>query len=247
MRARREALVYYLTSCYLPALVHARHHVLYTVPFADKTVNNKSHSHALTYLTFQLIPFMYGGHGAYVEGLYGHQNALFERNMIVFAGMVDGHTPPLHTAAALPRPASGACGNWVVGVGREIPHGSVCLSRRTFLEGRILSFLEGINAETTVLPAFSGVDEKGEWVLELTTWAEHAMKKNARCRWREVTSARKGEPETESLDFEWKNREEWTYHHEGDFGSGSAGEGRYSINCKSILVGSFSMKGLETK
>lgn len=216
IRTKREALIYYLTSCYFPAFKRARHHVLYTIPFTDNTTTTK---HGITAVKFQIVPFMYGAPGVYAEGLIGPQKALFERNMIVLAGMIDGHKLP---ESPLPRPQSGASGNWVCGVGREVPHGTVCVSRATFLNTRVLALLEKVNAETTILPAFSGVED-GDWVLALTTWSNHQMKKARTCKWKEVTRAH-----SESLDFEWRNRDNWRYQHDGDFG----GNGLYSVDCK---------------
>ncbi|KAH8110420.1 hypothetical protein DFH11DRAFT_1803752 [Phellopilus nigrolimitatus] len=211
IRVRREALVYYVQTCYFPVFKRAGHQVLYTVPTVKQGVTG-NRPHIFTSLRFEIVPFTYAPGAAPLEGLYGRHRAIFERNAVVIVGVTDGRPLPPH---ALPRGI-----NWTSGTANEVPHGTVCLSRKTFLEARLLTLLERVNRETTIVPSFSGVDG-GEWILKLTTWGKHEMKKNSDCKWREITS---GE---QSLDFEWKNRDEWRYEHEGDFDN----NGLYTVNC----------------
>ncbi|KAI5120808.1 hypothetical protein M0805_003206 [Coniferiporia weirii] len=211
IRARREALIYYIQTYYFPVFMCAHHHVLYTIPLLGQTSPGPQFQR-LTSLKFQILPFNYGHGTKYLEGLYGAHRSIFERNMIVIMGTLDGRQLPAHT---LPRDT-----NWVSGLGKDIPFGTVCLSRKVFLESRLLSLLERINRDTTVVPTFSGVSD-GEWLLKLTTWGKHEMKKNYPCKWREVTTC------GDSLDFEWKNCDEWRYKNEGDFD----GNGHYTVTC----------------
>ncbi|KAI5120814.1 hypothetical protein M0805_003211 [Coniferiporia weirii] len=210
IRSRREALVYYVQTCFFPTFKRAHHHVLYTVPILDQASSEQFYK--FTSLKFQIVPFNYGYGAKYLEGLYGRHRSIFERNTIVITGMFDGRPLPGH---AIPRDI-----NWVSGLGKDIPFGTVCLSRKVFLESRLLSLLERVNSDTTIVPTFSGVNA-GEWVLKLTTWGKHEMKKNYPCKWRDIKT------NGDSLDFEWKNRDEWRYEHEGDFD----GNGLYTVNC----------------
>lgn len=212
IRKRSEALVYYLQSCYFPVLKRAKHHVLYTIPL-DST-DGHHHRHTLTSLKFQITPFCHAS-GLFVEGLYGKHRALFERNMIVLMGMIDHHPMP---CCELPRGF-----NWVGGVTSEIPTGTVCISRKTFLEARVLSVLEKINRETTVVPEFFDVNN-GEWDLHLTTWDKHAMKSKRSC---EMTPIHRGD---QTLDFKWENKDEWNYRHEGDNDCETAA--CYTVRCE---------------
>ncbi|KAH8114471.1 hypothetical protein DFH11DRAFT_220480 [Phellopilus nigrolimitatus] len=217
IRARREALVYYTQMCYFPAFKRARHQVLYTIPTRVKN-DHDNQLHTLTSLKFQIAPFSYETDAKPIEGLYGRYRAIFERNAILIRGMTDGRPLPTHP---LPRNV-----NWISGVGKEVPYGTVCLSRKTFLEARLLALLERFNRDTTIVPSFSGVDS-GEWILKLTTWSKHGTKKNYGCKWREIPTT-----SDESLDFEWRNRDEWRYEYEGDF----EGNGLYTVNCRTRNV-----------
>ncbi|THH00496.1 hypothetical protein EW145_g7068 [Phellinidium pouzarii] len=211
IRARREALIYYIQTCYFPVFKRAHHHVLYTIPILDKA---GSDLYRFTSLDFQIVPFNHGHGHLYFEGLHGRHRAIFDRNSVVIVGMTDGRT--LHTYG-LPRDI-----NWVGGVGSEVPLGTVCFSRRMFLEAKLLTMFEHVNRKTTIVPMFLGVDN-GEWILKLTTWDKHEIKAQEKCKWREVAA---GE---DSLDFEWKNKEEWSYVHEGD--SDHDHNDHYTLSC----------------
>lgn len=212
IRSKREALLHYFTKHYFPAFSVAGHDILYSIP-----VLKKGNTHSITSLKFQICPFTFGPENVWVEGLRGRQSAIFERNMIVFVGMTGEHALP-----STPLPHSG---NWVCGFGREATHGMVVLSRRSFLEAKILSILAEINTETTVVPSFSGVED-GNWILELTTWNKHPMKKNRPCKFKELSRHADGQ-----LEFEWSNKDRWSYDHEGDEGS----NGSYRVSCESCL------------
>ena len=211
IRTLHEALVFYITKQYFPTLVRARHNILYTIPL-DVNPNDQYHKHALTSVKFQILPFIHTNGGNFVEGLYGKQRTIFDRNMIVFLGMFDGRPMPCHW---LP------CGiNWVCGTVKDTPHGVVCISRRSFLQARILTVLEEVNCDTTIVPRFSGI-HCGKWVLKLTSWKCHELKDDRACKWTEVLSC------GDSLVFQWKNRDEWCYKHEGDLN----GVGYYVVRC----------------
>jgi len=209
-RARRAALVHYFTHHYFAAFKRAHHHVLYTFPLFDKDAH-AHHKHSVTSVKFQIIPFV-AREGYWVEGIFGKQRAIFDRNMIVFFGMMDHRHMP---KGFLP-PGT----NWVCGVGGEVPHGTVCLSKRTFLDARILKKLEVINKETTIFASMGSV-ERGEWKPELTTWKKHAVKQNLPCHFVP------GKATSESLEYHWHNRDQWTYIHDGDLN----GNGLYKVNC----------------
>lgn len=208
IRRVREALIYYIQTCYLPVFQNAHHHVLYTIP-----MRATEHHHGLTSLKFQIIPFDCGN-GEFYQGLYGRHRAIYERNMIAFIGMFDGHEM---LSRWLPRH------NWVCGSGRDsTPTGTIVLSREMFLQAKILERLRQINRQTTLVPNFSGVED-GELHLELATWSEHRIKKNKKNAgaWTQVDLGH------ESLDFVWNNRDEWRYQHLDD-----CGEAHYIVKCE---------------
>jgi len=113
--------------------------------------------------------------------------------------------------------------NWVGGAGTRIPHGTVCLSRKSFLEV-ILRKLETINRETTIFASLGSV-EGGKWKPELMTWNNHQTKKNLSCAFHQTKL------NSECLEFCWYNKDQWTYTHEGDLD----GNGLYKVNCASSI------------
>ena len=197
IRRLREALVYYIQTCYFPVFRRAHLHVLHTIPMREK-----DHHLGLSSLKFQVIPFDCGD-GEIYQGLFGRHEAFYERNMIAFLGMFSGHEIP---CGWLPRR------NWVCGISREArPCGTIVLSRETFLQAKILERLRLVNKQTTIVPHFSGVED-GELHLELTTWNEHRLKKDRKDAgaWKQINRSH------ESLDFEWNNKDEWRYQHIDD-------------------------------
>ncbi|KLO12433.1 hypothetical protein SCHPADRAFT_420281 [Schizopora paradoxa] len=209
-RARRAALAHYFTQHYFPTFKRAHHHVLYTFPLFDKD-SSSLHKHSVTAIKFQFVPFT-AYEGCCIDGIYGKQRFIFDRNMVVFFGMVDHHHMP---KGFLPPGI-----NWVGGVGADIPHGTVCLSKKTFLDAHILKKLEAINKETTIFATMGNV-ERGEWKPELTTWKKHAVKQNLTCNFVP------GKATCDSLEFHWHNRDQWTYTHDGDLN----GNGVYKVKC----------------
>ncbi|KAA1474431.1 hypothetical protein DENSPDRAFT_882795 [Dentipellis sp. KUC8613] len=213
IRRRREALLHYFTKHYFPTLAVAGLDVLYTLPvYAEKRTDTLS----LTDVAFQICPFTFGPHEQHVEGIRGRQRALFDRNAVVFAGMTEGRAFSSAAAAAFPR-----TGNWFAGLARELSYGTVVLSRRVFLEGKLLALLARINRETTVLPSFSGVED-GRWNLNLTTWAKAENKRGRECLFRQAPLRADGK-----LEFVWSNRDRWSYEHEGDVEN----NGSYRVSC----------------
>jgi hypothetical protein len=216
IRTLHEALVYYVTKHYFPTLVRARHHILYTIPL-DLNPYDNLYKHELTAVKFQILPFIdrHGGH--FVEGLFGKHRRIADRNMVVFLGMFDNRPMPCHD---LPRGI-----NWICGTKEDTPYGVVCISRRVFLQARILALLEEINCDTTIVPRFSGI-RCGKWELQLSSWRCHDMKDDHACKWTEVSACG-----SDSLSFQWKNIDEWCYKHEGDLN----GVGHYVVKCEVSL------------
>ena len=210
VRTRREALLYYITAHYLAVLKRAGYSTLYTIPLAGD--RQSSYSGVLSAVKFQMLPFQHRS-----EISFSHQGLIHDRNSVVFLGMTDGRPMP---QGELPRGV-----NWVCGSKDQSPLGAICITRRAFLDSKLLTLLEGINRNTTVVPLFSGVHD-GEWFLTLTTWEKHRHLSNWPCSWKQRS------PDGDSLSFEWNNRDEWRYEHEGD----SSGCGLYSVKSKWVKL-----------
>ncbi|KAF8884776.1 hypothetical protein BD779DRAFT_1739314 [Infundibulicybe gibba] len=78
---------------------------------------------------------------------------------------------------------------WFVKNRKTVTHGTVCLSKKVFLEQRLLALLSRVNATTTIVPFFPRSESGGfvtlfdghegsEWGLALTTWARHSRKQS---------------------------------------------------------------------
>ncbi|KAJ7824728.1 hypothetical protein B0H14DRAFT_2369355 [Mycena olivaceomarginata] len=121
------------------------------------------------------------------------------------------------------RPLLGQIINWGCGwVGPSRSHGTICLSRESFLEGKLLAMLELVNRHTTVVPRFPRENEQ-EWEVYLTTWDHHQYRKNKRCNWQKVDKATPG-----WLEYAWDHRDKWSYEHEGTREESSA----FSVLCE---------------
>jgi hypothetical protein len=111
---------------------------------------------------------------------------------------------------------------WVV----RKSYGTVILSRENFLEGSLLSVLNGINAKTTVLPRFPSANED-EFSVYLTTLENHPYRKNRKTEWQLVKSS---SPAWREYGFD--HRDEWSYEHQGT----QHDIGAYSVICKRLCV-----------
>lgn len=182
--------------------------------------NKKPQKTTLTSVRFQMYPFVFGPKDSYVESIYGINHVVSDRNMIVFLGM-DDNAP----VKKLPR-----CVNWVCGYSEERPFGTICVERQDLLDQWLLNFLDDISRDTTILPVFSGVYGQ-DWLLDLQTWRNHAIKKkyNARCDWKKLDIKDK-----DALKYQWYNQEEWRYEHKDS--EELVLQGRYTVTCRSPFV-----------
>lgn len=224
IRSKREALIFYLTKYYFPTLVRAGHHVLYTVTLTGlgKDRSEGEIATGLTSLTFQISPFLFPGAGGkftYLEGLYGQYSLITARNSILFLGMTGNRPRP--EPAYIYR-SSGL--NLTVGSGRDIAQGGIAISRKSFLDARLVKLFASLNKSTTILPSFSGINGN-EWILKLTTWDKHEIKKTESAEYHGGTYI---DPSTNSFEFNWINRDNWRYEHEGRTGT----NGIYAVLCK---------------
>ncbi|KAF7366836.1 hypothetical protein MSAN_00942100 [Mycena sanguinolenta] len=128
-------------------------------------------------------------------------NCMLEREapVLMVVGMMRGRPLPAETI-------SWGYG-WVI-PGRTPSHGTMCLSREAFLEGKLLSALEVVNRRTTVVPRFPCEHEE-EWQVHLTTWDNHHYRRNEPCNWKQISSNN-----SSWLEYAWEHRDEWSYEHD---------------------------------
>ncbi|KAL0952771.1 hypothetical protein HGRIS_006999 [Hohenbuehelia grisea] len=171
---------------YLRELSHHGHHIIHTIPIFPHT-----HKFGLTSASFQVVS----------KTTVTIKNCMsrHEAPVIMVLGMMCGR--PLPPSVILW--GSG----WVIPGGKS--HGTICLSRASFLEGKLLARLELVNARTTVVPRFPRENEE-EYKVYLTTWDHHRYRKSKPCSWTLLSNANPG-----WLEYGWEHRDEWSYEHEG--------------------------------
>ncbi|KAF7351634.1 hypothetical protein MSAN_01596000 [Mycena sanguinolenta] len=185
---------------YLVELTTNGHNIIHSTPIFPHT-----HHFGLTSVSFQIVS----------KNVVTVTNCMFEHEapVVMVFGMMGGR--PL-----LAETISWGHG-WVIPGSRTLSHGTMCLSRAAFLEGRLLNALELVNRRTTVVPRFPGDNEK-EWNVHLTTWNDHNYRKNERCNWKRVPTSNPG-----WLEYAWEHRDDWSYEHAGTHNQAFA----YSVLC----------------
>ncbi|KAH9910984.1 hypothetical protein B0H21DRAFT_714389 [Amylocystis lapponica] len=99
---------------------------------------------------------------------------------------------------------------------------NVAVSRRIFLNEKLLDVLARINGLTTLIPLFPSADN-GFGELRLTTWAEHENRKNSLARWELVSGNNDG-----GAKYMWEHLDGWTYQHQD---TSEIPDGSYSVLC----------------
>lgn len=214
IRARYQAIVHYVQHHYFKVLERANHHVLYTIPPLNHDTQR------LKVFKFQVVPFAHGHPNLILEGIYGRHSAIFARNSIVVAGMFGDHEL---AEGWFP---SGV--NWVGGFRENIPHGSVCFSRRVLLDAIILRELELVNRLTRIIPTFDTEDGELSFVLASRNSQPSRQESKNTNRWEWRT--RKDHSNNDCLKYEWQNEERWRYDYKG--GADGIVYRDYDIKCK---------------
>jgi len=168
----------------------------------------------------------------YSKHTYSRLNAHLSDAVIVLLGMTN--------FKALPKARLQYSADWVRRSKGQVGTGTVCLSRKVFLEERLLSLLASINASTTIVPIFPGSDdesgyvalftgvEASEWGLALATWGKKnsgRRKSTAKSNW-QVNAAAEG-------SYKWEYVDKWSYEHEGH--AGDVNNGIYNVSCEFFL------------
>ena len=113
---------------------------------------------------------------------------------------------------------------WVVQSTKGFSHGTISISKRVFIEERLLHLLSRINGLTTLIPSTPDMLQ-GFKGLSLKSWAEHEQRKDRPSKWELQASDGDG-----YLKYLWEHCEEWTYKLHGNSNMMSAHQG---ISCKS--------------
>ncbi|TFK37966.1 hypothetical protein BDQ12DRAFT_132552 [Crucibulum laeve] len=212
---RVRGAVHFLKAHYLSELTLHGHHILHSMPIWKSSPP----AMGVTGLTFQI----------YSKNTYDRSNCTRSQSseaVLVLLGMT-GFRP-------LPKGRLEYSTEWLTKVKNGVSHGTVCISRKVFLEERLLRLLAHVNATTTIVPVFPGVVEDGacvplftgldggEWGMSLTTWAARNLKRPRACKW-ELNAG------SES-DYKWDHTDKWSYEHEGAFDDKN--NGTYIVSCQ---------------
>ncbi|KAI0720523.1 hypothetical protein C8T65DRAFT_633331 [Cerioporus squamosus] len=198
-----QAVVYYLTQHYFPAICKEAQHIVSSVPVwkAGKYLP----SSALTSLAFHVY--------SKVE-VTRHNWAHVPAGVVVVFGMT-GFRP-------LPSEHLDYSTGWIVQSSKGFSHGTISISKRVFIEERLLSLLSRINALTTLIPSTPDVFQAFHG-LKLQPWAEHDQRKDRPSKWELQPSDGDG-----YLKYLWEHCEEWRYNLKGTSDMMSAAHG---ISC----------------
>lgn len=106
-------------------------------------------------------------------------------------------------------PLRGAMG-WAAHQRPAGPFGAISLSSDTFLQARLLPLLFDVNAQTTLLPMFSGV-QRDKWKLVLKRWSDDTNRVADDCAL--LRAADNGDSAV--LKYKWYHFDEYGHKHEG--------------------------------
>ncbi len=204
-----QAILTYLQSYYFPQLVGSGYHVLSTIPVWKSGPTLPPF--ALTSVTFRIHSKTEVTRMTYTNTKSSSQP------VIVILGMAGGR--PFPEVPVLPE--------WIVRPTKTTYHGSINISGRAFLD-RLLQQFSQVNATTTIVPIFDGIDDEG-WKLELVTWDKHPTKRRRAPKFVPV----KGKGDEKWLRYRWQERDVWTHEHEG---GGSLSAGAFGVSCEYIMT-----------
>ncbi|OBZ69011.1 hypothetical protein A0H81_11374 [Grifola frondosa] len=200
-----QAVLHYIQDEYFPRLTQLGLHILYTLPIFSP--GTPLPSCAITDMIFHIYSKTTVNRHNWVHVTTGSEP------IIVILGMTGGESfRSDHLEYST---------GWVVRVNKGFSHGTVGISRHVFIVDRLLPLLSRINALTTIIPIFAGV-ERSAWGLKLTTWAKHDEKKTYSCDW----DWRPGQDGSHS--YIWEHRNDWKNEQEG---SGDVANGIYTVSC----------------
>ncbi|KAI0754908.1 hypothetical protein C8Q80DRAFT_1094717 [Daedaleopsis nitida] len=201
-----QAVVYYLTQFYFPAICDDAQNVISSMPMWKS--GSSLPSYALTTIAFQVYSKV-----EITRHNWAHVTAGMEPIVVVF-GMT-GFRP-------LPSKHLDYSTAWIVQGNKGFSHGTISISKRVFIEERLLNLLSRVNALTTMIPttpdafqAFHGV--------KLQPWAEHEKRKDRPSKWELQPTDGDG-----TLKYLWEHSEEWRYNLKGNSNMMSAAQG---ISC----------------
>ncbi|KAI0667589.1 hypothetical protein C8Q78DRAFT_981541 [Trametes maxima] len=203
---RLQAVVHYLSEFYFPALCRDGLNVISSVPVWKSGTSLPSY--ALTSVGFHVYSRI-----DVTRYNWTHVTAGMEP-IIVIVGTT-GYRP-------LPSRILEFSTGWIVNANGAFSHGTLSISKRVFIEERLLYLLANVNALTTMIPVM--IDPlQGSHGLTLKRWADHDLRKDRPSKWVRLPSDGEG-----CLKYLWEHSEEWRYKLSG---SGDIMNATQAISC----------------
>jgi hypothetical protein len=213
-----KGAVYYLKEHYLSVLTSHGHHIIQSVPVWRP--GTKPPSMALTDVNFQI----------YSKQTITRANCTRISQTLEATLVVLG----MNNFKKFPAPRLDYSTEWVMKGKKTVSTGTVCISRKVFLEERLLPLLAGVNATTTIVPVFPTSEDANryvslftghvgaEWGLALTTWASRFSVKQRKAFWELISGT--------TNNYKWDYTDKWSYEHEG--AAGDRNNGIYLVSCQ---------------
>ncbi|KAI0093282.1 hypothetical protein BDY19DRAFT_903047 [Irpex rosettiformis] len=204
-----NALLALIREQYFPMLMAAGYHVVYTIP-----VWKGSNAPAGAFTDFH---FRVSSETVITrKTLKGRSHS--NDPVIVIIGTT--------TARPLPQLRHDFPLNWLICMGRAMRSGSACISHNLFLHPKLLELFSAVNAMTTMVPFFTGLNGPN-WGLRLVPWAEDEDRKH-------VSSNFKLEENScvaDELRYGWQHEARWTYE---QLGSSWSSHQKYTASCHTV-------------
>lgn len=194
MLHKLQAVVFYLTRRYFPAICRKAQHVISSVPVW--TARKSLPSYALTSVRFHVYSKVEVTRHNWAHITPGLEPLL---TVVGMTGFNTLETTQLDYSTG-----------WIAHGQRGLSHGTIGIAKRVFIEERLFHLVERINALTTLIPTTPDV-YKGFTALELKTWANHVDRRERPSKWELVPSTGDG-----VLRYIWEHTEEWSHNLRGN-------------------------------
>ncbi|PIL22598.1 hypothetical protein GSI_15287 [Ganoderma sinense ZZ0214-1] len=184
-----QAVVYYLAKHYFPAVCKDGLNVISSIP-VWKTGKSLP-SYALTDVAFHVYSKVEITRHNWTHVAPGMEP------IVVVVGTTGFRT--------LPSKQLDFSTGWIVQGNKGFSHGTISISKRVFIEERLLNLLSRVNGLTTLIPSTPDMSQAFQ-DLSLKPWADHELRKDRPSKWELQPSDGDG-----YLKYLWEHSEEWVY------------------------------------
>lgn len=207
------SIIHHIKWNYFPALCEDALHVISSVPVWTGNHHSLPSSYAWTSVAFQVYSKV-----EITRYNWTHIGEEMEPSLVLLGAT--RNRPLVSTTLDYST-------RWIVQGEAGFSHGTVSISKRVFIEERLLGLLSCVNEYTTLIPTEShGVSAfQG---LKLVSWKHHEERKDRPSKWERQPS-----DGDDSLKYLWNHRETWTH---GLSGNSDILSAESSFQCKSMTM-----------